>query len=169
MTQEVNKIIETIYASDKYKEFHENYPDYYLAHCFAQLDKDGNESKQWQIGFYSPEKDNLATFVVNPAVKRGEFEDAFKEGGVISRLHFENIIEAKQAIDIVHELINKEYKGELVNSFIIIIQTVDEKAVYNITAITMAFAMITIKIDATDGKILDHKKRSILDLRKEDE
>lgn len=169
MVNKIKPMLETIYESEKYKEFHNNYPDYYLAHCFVQLDKDGNESKQWQFGFYSPEKDNLATFFIEPAVKRGEFEEAFKEGGIISRLHTEELLESDKALDIVHETIDKEYKGELVNNYIFILQTVDEKPTYNVTAITASFAMITIKIDGVSGEVKDHKKRSILELRKDEE
>ena len=169
MVKKVKPMIQTIYDSEKYKEFHNNYPDYYLAHCFVQLDKEGKESKQWQFGFYSPEKDNLTTFLIEPAVKRGEFEDAFKEGGIISRLHMDEIIESDRALDIVHETIEKEYQGELVNNYIFILQSVEDRPIYNITAITASFAMITMKIDGKSGELIDHQKRSILDLRKDEE
>jgi len=168
MVNKVKPMIEKLFNSEEYKKFHENYPDYYLAHCFVQLNKEGNEDKQWQFGFYSPEKDNLTTFVLEPAIKQGEFEEAFKEGGIIERLHTNDLLESDHAMDVVHELVSKEYAGELVNNYILIIQTSEQKIIYNITAITASFSMLTIKIDGTTGEIINHQKRSILDLKKED-
>lgn len=169
MVIEVKKQIKQILESEEYKRFHENYPDYYLAHCFVQLNKDGNEDKQWQFGFYSPEKDNLCTFVIEPAIKRGEFEEAFKEGGIISRLHHDKIIESTEALEKVNKIISSEYKGELINNYILIIQVAEETPIYNITAISASFSMITVKVNANTGEVLEHKKRSILDLKKDEE
>ncbi|MBN1175840.1 hypothetical protein JXA48_04310 [Candidatus Woesearchaeota archaeon] len=169
MVKKIKPMLQTIYDSEKYKEFHTNYPDYYLAHCFVQLDQKGDENKQWQFGFYSPEKDNITTFTIEPIIKRGEFEEAFKEGGVIAKLHTEELLESDKALDIVHEVIDKEYKGELINNYIFILQSIENKPIYNVTAISASFAMITTKIDGISGDVLGHQKRSILELRKDEE
>lgn len=168
MVQEFSEALKEVHESKKYKEFAKNHSDYYLAHGFTQLDKNGEHAKSWSIGFYSPEKDNIVSFTTNPITKLPP-EEAFKKEGTIAKLDQEGLITTTKAFEILSTLITKEYPQEVVNNYIFILQVIEGQAMFNVTAVTLQFNMITIRVDAQKGDVLMHKKRSILDLKKEDE
>lgn len=160
---------EELQASPQFETFNKDHTSYYLAHGFLQLDKEGNASKAWQIGFYSKEKDNLGVFSTSP-VEFINFEDAFKEKGIISKLVFDKevFIKTTDAVSTVKKILAADYSNEQARNYIIILQVIDDKPVYNITVITAAFSMITFQIHATSGSVLKQEKRSVLDLKKSD-
>ncbi len=170
MTKQFLEIYEQVTTSDEFKKFTEEHPTYYLAHGFIQLDKNKNISKEWQIGFYSKDHDNLALFQTQPEIKFVGFEDAFKDETIIDKLDVEKIkIDVNKAEELIGGLLATDYSEENPTSYIIILQSEAGKPLYNITVVTASFAMITIQVSAEEGKILSHVKRSILSLKKDDE
>ena len=170
MAEQFLDIYNEVVDSDEFKKFIKEHPSYYLAHGFIQIDKNKNVTKDWQLGFYSKENDNLALFVTKPKIKFTGFEDAFKEEGIIDELKFdETNVDLKKVEEVVGGLLATKYSEENPTSYIIILQSKDGKSIYNITTVTESFAMITIQVDAGDGKILSHVKRSILSLKKDDD
>ena len=166
--REFMEALQEVEHSKEYADFRKDYPGYYLAHGFCQLDNNFQMSKTWQIGYYHPEKDNLAVFATNPT-KRLPFEDAFKDGGTILRLDSTNIITTDKAIKLVKEVLSKDHSQEIVNTVIVIVQNVGGENYYNITVVTASFAMISIRIDAKTGTIQQVNKRSILDLQQKED
>jgi len=160
---------EELKTSPQFETFNKDNVNYYLAHGFLQLDKDEHAVTAWQIGFYSKEKDNLGVFSTSP-VEFINFEDAFKESGIISKLVFDKevFIKTTDAISTVKKILAKDYPNEQALNYIIILQVIDDTSVYNITVITAAFSMITFRIHATSGSVLQQEKRSVLDLKKND-
>ena len=168
MVREFSEALKEVQESDKYKQFAEHHTDYYLAHGFTQLDKNGEHAKSWSIGFYSPDKDNIVSFTTSPLTKLPA-EEAFKKDGTIDKLEEEGVITTEKAFEVLEKTIHGEYPQEVVNNYIFILQVIDKKATFNVTAVTLQFNMITVRIDALTGEVIAHKKRSILDLKKEDE
>lgn len=169
MVQEFYEALQSVLDSSEYERFCKNHPDYYLAHGFIQLDKDGHATAPWQIGFYSKKKDNLCVFTTQPVTQQG-FEEAFKDGGVISELGFEkdSFISSQKAIETVASEVAKNHPNEQPLNHIVILQIIDKIPVYNITVVTASFAMITFRIDALTGAVLKEEKKSIMDLRKDE-
>jgi hypothetical protein len=163
--KEFSEIYELVIQDEAYKIFSKQHSDYYLAHGFIQLDHTYAPSTPWQIGFYSKTNDNIAVFDTNPVTLKG-IEEAFKDGGIIDELTLP-IIPTTQAITTVQELLANDYPNEQVTSTILIVQSVAEQAIYNITVITKTFSMIITRIDATSGELISHNKRSVLDLKKD--
>lgn len=164
--KEFKEAYDEIIASKDYKTFAKKQPTYYLAHGFIQLDENFKPSTDWQIGFYSKEQDNLAVFTTNPPTLKG-IEEAFKDGGVIDQLTL-STIPATEAIRNVQTILKENYENEQATSSIVIVQSIDKQAIYNITVITKTFSMIICKINATNAQIIEHKKQSILDLKKDE-
>mgnify|MGYP000016930886 CR=1 FL=1 len=160
--------LKKVMESDEYKTFVKEHGDYKLAHGFVQLDSDGAESKEWQIGFYSQTQDNIATFTTDP-VKFNAFEKAFKDDNAsIQELTETNeFIETEQAISIVKNHTQEQYPKERIRTIIVVIQMLEGKQTYNITAVTESFTMVICKIDAKNGELLSADKRSVLELKKE--
>lgn len=156
--------------SKPYSGFCNAHPDFYLAHGFLQLDGNRSVTKKWQIGYYSTKEDKLAVFNTEPVLLQ-PLEDAFKDGGIISELTDCNSFKTTtEILTIVEdELAQEAYTKDIPTSFIVIVQVIDNIQVYNITAVTTSFSMITFRIDANTGEKISVVKRSILDLKKDDE
>jgi hypothetical protein len=167
MVTNFSQVYDKLVNSDAYKTFLKKNKGYYLAHGFVQLDNKYKAAKDWQIGFYSVEKDNLAVFDTNPP-KHLSFDEAFKEGGIISELKFDpkTFLSTTEVLEKGKTILMEKYKGELVMNVIVILQVIGEKPVYNFTFITQAFSMITIHINAISGEIIKEVKSSVLDLKK---
>jgi len=165
MVSEFQDTVEKLYKSENYKDFQKKYKEYYIVHGFVQLNKDFSEKSNWQIGFYSKQKDNLAIFDSNP-FKLIDFEEAFKEDGTIAELKkFETFLKTQQILDLLKTHLSTKYMSQIPTSFLIIVQIIDKLPVYNVTTITEAFSMINTRFDAKTGKIILDEIRSILDLR----
>lgn len=167
MVEEFSKIIEELNNSEVFKKFEKENKGYCLAHGFIQLKEDFTQKSIWQIGYYSKDKDNLAVFEVNPT-KFVDFEDAFKKEGEIPEL--KNINAFLKTNDIIEKLkkhLKDKYSNQLPNSFILILQVINDVPLYNITTITSSFNMINTRFDAKSGEIISDKISSVLDLKKE--
>ena len=91
MVEDFKEIHEKLVKSDAFSSFQEENKGYYLAHGFVQLDSKDGVAKDWQVGLYSPKKDNLAVFETNPP-EFISFDEAFKEGGIINELKYDSKI-----------------------------------------------------------------------------
>ena len=150
----------------EFKKFHENNKTYYLAHGFAQLNKDFEPTKNWQIGYYSKEKDHLAIFDINN-LQEPSFEEAFKDGGIIEELKIEDEqISLEEALDLAKKKLFDDYKGEIVNTVLVIVQAIEGEPTFNFTFVTQNFSMITIHVNARTKTITKEIKNSVLDLKK---
>lgn len=160
--QNFKDIYEQLQASEHFKSFDQG--DYYLAHGFVQLNANGGVSKPWHIGFYSPSKDDLAIFT-SPNFELA-FDKAFKESGVIAKLPFDqNFVPTKEVYEKVLAKIREDYSEQIPFTYIIILQMVDQKPVYNITVVTQAFQMLTFHLDAQTAEFLKEKRSSVMDLK----
>ncbi len=154
---------------ETYKKFTKEYDDYYLAHGFIQLTTQYEPKEDWQIGFYSLKQDNLAVFTIEP-LKQLPFEDAFKESGIIDPLPDPStLIDLDKVAGLLRHLMGDVYSKEVVSSFIVILQVLNGQVLYNVTAVTLSLSMVIIKIDALSGEILEHKQKSLMDLKKKDD
>ncbi len=166
--KEFSAVNDELLSSEAYKEFHEEYPNYYLAHGFAQLHANYEANGSWQLGFYSPKKDDLSVFATEP-IKHMAFEKAFKEGGLIGELKFtKEFISTEKVLQLVKDGMKEDYSDQIAMNVILILQVIGERPLYNITVVTQAFAMIVFRIDALSGTIILQQKKSVMDLKKEE-
>lgn len=165
MINDFKKIIDELINSKEYSDFKIKNKDYYLAHGFVQLNANFTLKSNWQIGFYSPKKDNLAVFETNP-IKLLPFEKAFKKDGEISELkNIQNLKTTNEILELLKIHHKKKYLSQIPSSYLIIVQIIENIPVYNITTITTSFSMINIRFNALTGEIILDECRSILDLR----
>ena len=72
------KIIETIEASDVFAKWKKEHSKAYLCHAFIMVDNKNNG--EWQIGFYLPDQDKIATAIIdNGAVSIKDGDQVFKK------------------------------------------------------------------------------------------
>ncbi len=159
MLIKLKSILRDIKNSSKFKEFKEKHLNSYLSSCF-------NSSDNWQVDFYCPDEDNMASFTVKDKKINVETSEVFrKEKREIKELKIEDLeIGINEAKRIISNLIEEKYKGEEVNKEIIILQNL-EAPLWNITYITKTMNIIHVKIHAISGKILEEKRESALSFK----
>lgn len=152
---------------DSFQTFCKERGDYYLAHGFLQLTPQGTPSKPWQIGLYSPEKDDLALFTA-PDFQL-HHDKAFKDGGIIQQLTFsDSFLSTESVYERIQTFLSQEYSHEAVQTTLLILQVIDQTPVYNCTVVTQSFKMITLHFDVFSGEILHKNISSVLDLKATD-
>lgn len=162
----LKKAIEKIEASEEFKKFKKENPDFYLAHAFTMVEK---VQQDWQVGYYSKTKDMVVVFIVSKTVEMSPEEEVFKKPGkVVKKLDMKKVkLGLEKAIDISNKVMDEKYSAELVNKTIIILQNI-ETEMYNITLVTHTLNIINIKIDAKSGEVLSEARQSIMGLKRDE-
>ena len=149
-----------------YKEWRAKNPSHQLAHAFLMLHQ--NYHPHWQFGFYSPDSDHIATFVIsedgitfNPETE--VFKDPTKK---VLQLNLSDVQKSfDEAYATAEQVCKERCKGQTINSTIAILQnTQDFGTVWNITLITIAFNTVNVKVDARTGEIKNITVDSLMSL-----
>lgn len=165
----LNLLKTSIKKLNEFKEF-EDYkkenPDAYFTAGFVMMDE--NDKGKWQIDFYSPKKHKITSFVIDKKVQVMPSEQIFqKEVKKIEKLDIDKVkVTLNVAFDKINEILQKKFPHEVPSKKIVIIQMLDGKEIWNISYITTTFNLINVKIDAKNGKVLEAKLDTLLDLRK---
>ncbi|MBI1936272.1 hypothetical protein HYS31_07585 [Candidatus Woesearchaeota archaeon] len=160
--------LEKLQKDDDFRKWKKKAKNTYFSYAFKIPQEMG--MNDWQLGFYDSKKDKITTFVITgDNIKIRPEEEIFKKeeakvneinlGKV--RLTFDNAI-AKAA-----EFQGKKYPKDRTMKTIAILQNIENLGnVWNITYITESFNTLNMKIDASNGKVIEHNLSSILSFRK---
>jgi hypothetical protein len=162
ITEEFNSVLNEVLASSAYKKFSDEHKEYVLANGFTQLNANKQAEKPWQLSFYNKGLDHLAVFDTVPEVSFNSFQQAVKFDGDIPILDPLPKLSTAEAIEIVEKEVAKNPE-HVIRNFLVIIQHTTEP-VYNITVITLAFAMLTYQINS-EGNIIHSQVASVMDLK----
>ena len=140
----------------------------YFSYAFKILQE--MTSNDWQLGFYDKKKDKITTFIVKgDDIRISPPEEVFKKEDMnvneieISKINlaFDNVI--SKAI----EFQQKNFPKDTSIKTIVILQNISKFGnVWNITYVTEAFNTLNMKIDASNGKVVEHNLSSIFSFRK---
>ncbi|MFH1073354.1 MAG: hypothetical protein V1743_08045, partial [Nanoarchaeota archaeon] len=149
-TMNPKEIVEKLEASQEFKSFLKQNPDYYLSSIFSF--KDGR-NEGWKVGYYSPKKDKIVSFSLNP-VSHDAPEEVFKDEAIVEKLNLEKVkIDIDNALKICDELHSRKYAMHTCTKRFVVLQNY-KQTMYNVTMITDTFNIINIKLDAEDGKVI---------------
>lgn len=161
-------VIAQVEADSSYSEWRKSNKKGYIAHAFMMMDKE-NENI-WQMGYYSPEKDKITTFIVEGEdVKKTPEMDVFKEpGSNVAKLDVSKVkIGSIEAIEKAEEVMAKEYPTAMPMKMFFIIQNINDMGhIYNVTFITQDFSTVNIRISSENCKVLSHKIGKIFEFQK---
>ncbi|MBN2422400.1 hypothetical protein JXB41_04170 [Candidatus Woesearchaeota archaeon] len=157
--------LEKLKQSTVFKEFSKEHKDSYLTHGFIMLD--ANIKKEWQIGYYSPKKDNIITFCVNGDIMQNPEEKVFKKEKKVLKLDTSKIkVPFSEAIIKANEIQKKKHPKHEPIKKIYIIQHLSEGQIWNVTYVTQTFNTLNIKIDSETGKIVSDNLVSLFRVEK---
>ena len=127
---------------------------------------------EWQLGFYSPNNDKITTFVVEGSrVSIRPEEDVFKrEETKITEVDLGKVRTSfESAIEKSCEFQKKNFPKDTSIKTIAILQNIEGLGnIWNITYVTEAFNTLNMKIDASNGKILEHNLTSVFSFREKE-
>ena len=152
----LHKLLEIAKNSKEYDS------SYYLTHFFVMFDKNLKQEGDWQIGFYSEEKDVVKAISVGD--ESGETiskeSEALKEKGKkITELDIDEVkVNIDEAINKVVQCLRNNYLTEVPIKSFVVLQILDEFVfpIWNFTFVTNSFKTLNIKINAVDGEIVHH-------------
>ncbi|MBT6041679.1 hypothetical protein HOH15_07125 [Candidatus Woesearchaeota archaeon] len=152
--------IKKVEESNEFKEFKKQHPNAYLIHVFMM------DAANTQVGYYLKENKHIITFEISDAGIRAEEAKPFqKEEHDIVALDLDKIkVDFDEAKEIAVKTKEENYKGEIINKSILILQNISEGQIYNVTFITASFKTLNIKINAETKQIIDHNLATLIGL-----
>jgi len=151
---DLNKLLEKVKNSTEYDS------SYYLTHFFVMFDQNLKQIDDWQVGFYSKEKDVVKAISVGDEsgeIVSKESEALKKKEHIIKELKLEEVkIDIDEVIKKVVQCLRNNYIREIPIKAFVVLQVLDEYPIWNFTFITSAFKTLNIKVDAVDGEIVHH-------------
>lgn len=148
------KEIEAVEKSSLFKEWKKQHPQAYLVHLFSM-------GGQIQIGYYDKKADAITTFIIGREITQTIDTEIFRQHKVIPALSRKDVhISLEKAKEIASTCIVKYHDTPAKE--ILVLQTIENKPVYNITFITAAFKMLNVKINAKTGEILKEDMQSLM-------
>lgn len=155
--------------SEEFKKWKKENKDDYLVHGFATLINYYDEPFNWQIGYYNKKTDKITPFDVGENVVVGEPSDAFKKTETIQELDMKKVkISLAEALKKAEHKQKEEYAKQTPMKIFCVIQNYETyKEVWNITLVTASMNTLNMKINPTNGKIVEDKLTSLMSFAQE--
>ena len=141
-------------------------PHYTLIHCFFMQDK--QFKNEWHFGFYNKEDDKIMNFIVSPeGVKKEEHQELAKfDGQEILPLDMSNVsLSREDAEKILEQVIEEEKQGGASTKIFLLQHIPMVGTVWNVTAVTLTFKSLNVKIDAATGEVKLKSLNSLFDMK----
>ena len=154
--------LDRLVKTKEFKEWKKKNKDFFLTNAFVK-------DSQMQIGYCRKKDNKIVSFIIgDEKIERFEDEVFKRPDAKIIELTLDNVkIDVDKALKIAKDKKEEIYSNEDINKNIIILHNSEQGEIWNITLISKSFNMLNFKIDAKEGKLLSHEKRSLLQLGKE--
>ena len=160
------EILKKVESSTPYSSWKKKHPQGYLSHFFCPITAYFQLKSEWEVGFYEPQSERITVFACGETVTVKENEDeVFKkpEQKVEElKINLASIPYAK-AVDVfaanIEELFPKAGRGD----GFVILQSLEQKALWNFTFITKDLKFINLKINAKTGEVDSHLSMDLID------
>ena len=167
---DIKHALKKLEDTPEFKKWHKNNKKTYFSYAFKILQE--MQKDEWQVGFHNPKNDKITTFVViNDTIKMRPEEDVFKREETKINAIEPNKVNTSfdDAVEKAEEFQRKNFPKDKSVKTIAILQNISELGnIWNITYITESFNTLNMKIDASNGKILEHNLASIFSFRQKD-
>ncbi len=165
MTYEV--ALKSVEDSDEYNQWRLKDPDSYLSYLFTVIEE--NQKPIWDVGYYNPNSKSVIVFSVrtegvflHDEAKAMNTKEAYK-------LESDKVkIDDQEAYEILSKLKEKKMPKSQIIKTVCILQQNNTTPIWNMTSITNDFKTWNVKIDASNGKVLDEKPIKLFDFDKKE-
>jgi len=164
---DLKSALKKLEVSKDFKAWNKKNKNTYFSYAFKIQQDMTNE---WQLGFYNSKKDKITTFVINDSsIRIRPEEDVFKrEETKVNKINIEKIkLTFEAALNKADYFQSKNYPNDKSIKTIVILQNISSYGdIWNITYITESFNTLNMKIDASNGKVIEHNLASVFSFRK---
>ncbi len=124
------------------------------------------EDAVWQIDFYDENSDKITSYMMDKEIKVNENSEAFKKPE--TKVEELNIKEVKTSFDEAYKKSKKiiESKAEEPEKVIVLLQK-QKIPVWNISFITKKFNILNVRINASNGRLMEEKLISLLSFKED--
>ena len=158
------KAFELLGKDSIFTEWSASHPSAFTAYFFSDIDEQ-LQLGPWQIGLYDKKEDKIAKFIVDTQITYEPLAEAFKKPGGIKKLDIKKAkISAEEARDTFLLLQKKKYVQHLVLKGFLILQNIEQGTVWNVTLLTRTFAALNVKVNATNGEIVEDQLMTFFDM-----
>ncbi|MBI2658109.1 hypothetical protein HYX08_05445 [Candidatus Woesearchaeota archaeon] len=166
---DVKPALKKLEQSSNFREWHNKNKNTYFSYAFKIPQEMG--LSDWQLGFYNRKNDKITTFVVTAdKIEVRPEEEIFKKDDMeVNEVSIDKVkITFDNAIEKASEFQQKSFPKDRSIKTIVILQNMQKIGnVWNITYVTEAFNTLNMKIDASNGDVLEHNLSSIFSFRKQ--
>ena len=166
---ELKESLNKLKNNNDFKQWGKNNKNTFFSYAFKILKEENFDG--WQIGFYNKNNNKITTFsVIKDEIQINQEDDVFKKPDIsVNKINTEKLkLPFKKILQRAEAFKEKKYPKEVEEKIIVILQNLEPFGdVWNITYITKSFSTLNIKVNAENGKILQHKLSSIFAFGKE--
>lgn len=135
----------------------------HLCSVFTKLQENEKQIEKWQLGFYDKKEDKITAVEVGNSAKIGITDKPLNSNP--ANLKVDKIkTEAENVLKKSKNIFSNEYSGKYRN-ILLSLKAEDKKQYWNAVFFTGQLDAISIKIDSKDGKVLEHNKSSLIEMR----
>lgn len=124
--------------------------DLYLSSFLAQL-KQREDEPHWTLNFYNPLDDSMYTYEADTGLVDGPHE-------VLKQADFVPELELKSVSVSYEDALAKAFEAALPEKdfvrIVVLLQTIDDHATWNITFMNQQFHSLNVRIDAATGRVM---------------
>ena len=159
--------LKNLEQSKNFRTWHNKNKSTYFSFAFKIPEETG--ANDWQLGFYNSKSDKVTTFVIaDGKISIRAEEEVFKrEETKVCEIEINKInLTFDNAIAKANEFQSKNFPKDKSIKTIVILQNIPNFGnMWNITYVTESFNTLNMKIDASNGKIVEHNFASVFSFR----
>jgi len=153
---EIASLFLELKSQELFKEWNKHHAKAYLTHFFSAMSSGKEPTTSWEIGLYDPQSGKITVFVKlkeDFAIKPED--DVFKqETTTIEELDVEKArLSCNEALDIFKERKEEFFPKEVCGDGFVVLQTLDQKVLWNFTFITKTLKFVNLKINAQSAEV----------------
>ncbi|MFH1638016.1 MAG: hypothetical protein ABIB71_06330 [Candidatus Woesearchaeota archaeon] len=164
---DIKQELERLIGCKEFEEYKKENPGSYLASAFITAHPGKIEEAELEISFYSPKTEKITGFLMKESISRKKEDTVFqKEKAVVQELKMEDMkTTLEDAAETLESMRADRYPGDIPSKLIIVLQVIEDKAVWNMTILTNTLKVWNLRIDAGTLEVLKDKMESILSFK----
>lgn len=167
------QIIANLQQNELFQQWSLQHPEAFLSHLFCPLNDQLLSINNWELGYFDPANEKITVFVPLTTDEQNNFEikpedDVFKqEASIIEALNLKNVkISLELLFPLIKEQLKLRFPKEQIGNGFLILQTLNQKTLYNVTFITTSIQFINLKINTETGLLESHQAIELVDKKK---
>lgn len=154
------ELVKKLFTDDLFKRWDNEHPQNFLSHFFVALNYNFVPKVDWEIGLFDPVDNKITVFVpLEDGFEIKPADDVFKKKeSKVEKLLLDDIkITFETALNTFKENLPEFFPNEQLGDGFVILQTFQEKTIWNFTFVTKSLKFVNLKIDAVDGGVAEHQ------------